>query len=661
MSRTSKWIGSIAIALVMLITAGFVLADANLWRAMLARIVTEKTGRALVINGDLQWQLDWPRLHLHAVDVTFANPPWARERQMLEAAGVDIDVDLPRLFAGTLFLPEVDLERPRVSFEVGADLRRNWLLDRDQQDELARAWIGRLRLREGRVTYDDPIQDTSIVAELTRGTALSATRAGNDHPGIAFKASGKYRGLHLAASGSGGEVLGLRDAHTPFPIKMVATVGPTSLQIDGTIAGVLESLALDATLALRGASLAELFDVLDIPLPETNTYRFAGHLTHGEGVWTYEKFSGRIGHSDVSGLLQFKGGPARPMLTGELAFKSLDLADLGPVVGKDDLAAPEPASLRGRQAAESKGVALSRVLPARSFMRDRWTSVDADVRVKAQTILRPRALPLEHLSARLQMRESVLTLDPLDFGVAGGDLVGTIRLDGQHDPIRAHAKLDARKLQLGKLLPTIALAAKSTGEINGEIELAGQGDSIARMLATADGKIGLVVDGGKISRLLLEKISLHIPEIVLQTIAGDELVDIRCGVADFSVERGTMRVTALVLDTDVTKVTGSGNVDLAQESLDLKLIAKPKKMSLFALRGPISVRGDLTRPQMSVDAGRAVARGIAAAALVAINPLLALVPLADAGSGNDSNCLTLTRETQMPWRKVVAAERRAPS
>jgi hypothetical protein len=31
-------------------------------------------------------------------------------------------------------------------------------------------------------------------------------------------------------------------------------------------------------------------------------------------------------------------------------------------------------------------------------------------------------------------------------------------------------------------------------------------------------------------------------------------------------------------------------------------------MSLFALRGPISVRGDLARPQMSVDAGPAAAR-----------------------------------------------------
>jgi AsmA protein len=86
------------------------------------------------------------------------------------------------------------------------------------------------------------------------------------------------------------------------------------------------------------------------------------------------------------------------------------------------------------------------------------------------------------------MRESVLTLDPLDFGVAGGHLVGVIRLDGQQSPIEAHAKMEVRTLLLAKLLPTIALGENSVGQINGEIELIGQGDSIAQMVSTADGR-----------------------------------------------------------------------------------------------------------------------------------------------------------------------------
>jgi len=660
MSRTMKWIGLGLAALALPIGTVVVLLDESRLRGTIVHLVTERTGRQLAISGELHWKLDWPQVRLHATDVTFANPRWARESQMIAAAAVDLSIDLPRLLGGTLFLPDVEFDRPIVSFERGPDGQRNWLLDRDQTDDNARAWVGSLTLVDGRVSYTDPRQDTSILIEIARHDTPAGAKGDAAAPGIAFKASGTYLGLPLAASGTGATVLHLRDGRAPYPVAVVATAGPTSIRVDGTVAHLTEDPAIDATIALRGASLAELFDLLALPLPKTHAYSLAGHFARDAKGWQFAKFSGRIGQSEVAGTLHGAYGATRPRVEGELAFRSLDLADLGPVVGKDAATAP-PSSLRGRKGAEPAATTGSRALPSRVFRRDRWTTVDADVAIKAQTILRPKALPLEHLTARLQMQKSVLTLDPLDFGAAGGDLVGTIRLDGQHTPIQAHAKLQVRKLQLGKLLPTVALAQKSVGEINGEIELTGRGDSIAQMLATADGKIGLVVDSGKTSKLLMEEVALHVPEMLLQQIAGDQLIDIRCGVADFSIEHGVMRVRALMLDTDVTEIAGTGSVDLATETLNLQLIPSPKRMSLFALRGPISVRGELSHPDLAFDTGRVGVQGLASLVLAAINPALSLITLADPGSAKESACNALTRQARAPWKGTASAERRAPA
>ena len=660
MSRSLKWIGSVVVALTLLIAGVVALLDANHLRGTVAHLITQKTGRQLAINGDLKWQLDWPLLHVHAIDVTFANPPWAREKQMIASAAVELSVDLPRFLGGTLFLSEVLLDRPVVFFERGTDGRKNWLLDREQQNQDAHLSIGRLTLDNGRVGFDDPSQMTSIVAEISiRRAGLAKAKSGPADPGIVFSASGKYRGLPLTANGSGGRMLDLEDERTPYPLAVDATIGPTSIRAEGTISSLIKNSAVDMNLALRGANLAELYDLLAMPLPETKAYGFAGHLTHGADGWRYEKFSGRIGQSDLGGSLHVTHGGARPLVEGELAFKSLNFADLGPVVGKEANSTAQESSLRGRKAAARSAGAGSSALPALPFRRNRWTTVDADVRLKAQTILRPKALPLEHLTARLRMRESVLTLDPLDFGVAGGDVVGVIRLDGQRNPIEAHAKLEVRKLLLGKLLPTIARAENSVGHINGAIELVGRGDSIARMLATADGKVGLVVEGGKISKLLIEQVSLRVPEIVLQHLTGDELIDIRCGVANFNLEHGVMQVGALVLDTDVTEIGGTGSIDLAKETLSLTLIPSPKRLSLFALRGPIYIRGDFAHPDLAFDVGRVGARGVAALLLAAVNPALALIALADPGSGLDSACNALTKQTQAPWRKMASAEKHA--
>ena len=661
MSRRLKWISLVVAALALPLAAAVVLLDGDNLRGNLARLVNAKTGRQLSINGDLAWRLDWPRIRLHAVDVTFANPPWAREKQMFAASAVDLAIELPPLLWGTLSLPEVQLDRPSIFFEIGADGRKNWLLDREQQNDGSRVSIGRLTLAQARVAYDDPMQKIAIVAEISSrrsdGTAAQAPAA---DPGIGFSVKGKYLGLPLTASGEGGAVIALQDERTPYPLTVVATVGPTTVRAEGTVTGLTRQSGFDAKVALRGSTLSELYEILDIPLPETRAYNFTGHLMHGANGWRYEKFSGRIGQSDVTGSLRLTDAVARPMLEGDLAFESLNLADLGPVVGAGAAAPALPTSLRGRKVAGRETAQSGRALPAAPFRRDRWTTVDADVILKAQTILRPKALPLEHLTTRLRMRDSVLTLDPLDFGAAGGDLVGVIRLDGQQTPIRAHAKLGVRKLLLGKLLPTVPLAHSSTGQINGEIELVGHGDSIARMLATAEGKVGLVVEGGKTSKLLMQQIALHVPELILQHLTGDELIDIRCGVADFNVENGIMKIGVLVLDTDVTKVVGEGSVDLAKETLSLTLVPIAKRISLFALRGPISVQGELAHPDLAVDVGRVGARGVAALLLGAVNPALSLLALADPGAATDSDCTALTKHTRAPWSKTAPSDKRAP-
>jgi AsmA protein len=291
------------------------------------------------------------------------------------------------------------------------------------------------------------------------------------------------------------------------------------------------------------------------------------------------------------------------------------------------------------------------VLPQTAFRTDRWNSVDADVRLKAGTIRRPEALPIENLDTRLQMRDSVLTLDPLQFGIAAGTLGGTIRLDGHAQPLDADLNLRARKLRLAELFPTVDTTKTSIGEMNGEFKLKGQGDTVAHMLGSADGNVALIVAGGEISRFMMEAIGLHLWEMLQLKIGGDKLVSIRCVIADFGVKKGVMEANALVFDTDVTRITGSGSIDLGQEKLDLTLNPDTKITSPVALHSPIYLRGTFADPKPSIDTARVAARGLGAVALGLINPILALVPLIETGPGMDSDCGRLIQEAKTPTRK----------
>lgn len=629
LSRSLQWTGGILLAPVVLAALYIAVFGWNWLRAPLERMALEQTGRVLALRGDLTVTLGWPWPRLHAKAVAFANPPWAREAQMLTADAVDIAIDLPQLLRRQLVLPDVRLTRPVVFLEQGADGRKSWLLDRRQQDESARILIGRLGLDQGTLGYDDLAHQTRIRSTLsTVGTLPGDT----GEPGVAFTAQGQYKGLALVARGRGGPVLAIRDESTPYAVQIDATLGRTGVRAEGTVTSLLQFSAVDVQLALKGDSLAQLFPLLGLAFPATPPYATEGHLRHQGSTWRYEKFAGRVGASDIAGSLQVDTGGPRPVLSGELVSQLLDLQDLGPVIG-----------------ARPGQTERARVLPDLPFSTERWRSVDAQVTLRAKTLRRPKELPLEDLQVHLGLHDAVLTLDPLRFGVAGGQLNAVITLDGRTDPIQAHAQVRARKILLAQLFPTVNLTQTSIGQINGEFDLAGSGNSVGRMLATSHGKVGLVVVGGEISKLLMEKIGLHLWEILALQVTGDKRIKVRCGVADFDVHQGVMQADALIFDTEVTTITGTGSIDLGQERLDLTLNPKTKNTSPLALRSPIYLRGSFGQPVAEVDKARVATRALGAVALGLVNPLLALIPLIDAGPGQDSDC-----------RQLVLAARAVP-
>jgi AsmA protein len=119
-------------------------------------------------------------------------------------------------------------------------------------------------------------------------------------------------------------------------------------------------------------------------------------------------------------------------------------------------------------------------------------------------------------------------------------------------------------------------------------------------------------------------------------------------VADFGVKRGVMAANVLVLDTEVTTITGTGSIDLGHEKLDLTLVPKTKSTSPVALRSPIYVKGTFIDPQVDIDKGRVLARGAGAVLLGLVNPLLALIPLVEMGPGIKSECGRLIQEARAP-------------
>ena len=142
------------------------------------------------------------------------------------------------------------------------------------------------------------------------------------------------------------------------------------------------------------------------------------------------------------------------MLRAVLRSESADLSDLGTLVDIGDSAAHSDES---KQAApekpDSKTTKAGRIFPQRSLNFDRLNAFDAQVSLDLRKLKAAARPELESLKVTVNLQNGVLALKPMDLGLAGGHLAGSLTVDGRRRPASAQAKIDARDVRLKNCWP----------------------------------------------------------------------------------------------------------------------------------------------------------------------------------------------------------------
>ncbi|MES2757014.1 MAG: AsmA family protein [Pseudomonadota bacterium] len=650
-SRTTKIVLSVLGVLVVIPVVALVILlnyDWNKARPWLNAKASEAIGRPFAINGDLslQWekpaariagqdstwrdQIPWP--HLIANDVHVSNPAGMPARDTASVSQLSFSLNPFSLLHQTIAIPVLRFETPKIDLLRNADGANNWTFERDDKKSPWKLDLERVVFTKGVVHLADAIEKADITADVD--TIDDKTY------GIGWKLRGTYHGAAVTGGGKAGAVLSLKQSSVPFPVQADFRAGATRVHAEGTITRPSKLAAIDLKLKLSGASMARLYDFTGVLLPETPAFstegRLIGTLDANSSRWTYDKFKGKVGSSDLGGRLEYQTGKPRGMLTGTVVSRTLNFADLGPVIGADSNASK---AARGVAPVQPAG----KVLPVETFRTERWKTVDADVKYSAERIVREKQLPISKLSTHLVMKAGVLTLNPLNFTIAGGNMVSNIKLDGSgrdgKDAIKATAKVTARHLKIKELFPTIEKMQATVGEVNGDAQLSSTGNSVATLLAGANGEVKTLINQGSVSKLLLETMGLNVGNIVLTKLFGDKPVQLNCMATDFAVTNGLMQTRVFVVDTDEAVITADGTVNLANEQLNLTLRPQTKSLRIFSLRSPLHLKGTFSNPDVSVDKGVLAMKAGGAIALATVAaPIAALLPLINTGPGKDSAC-----------------------
>jgi len=647
------------LAAVLLLGAGLVLFvavfDWNRARPFVEQQVYEATGRHLQIDGDLAlswrsradgepgWRGWVPSPQLTARGLRLSNADWSRSGQdMAQLAALRISLDLLPLLRHTVRITTLVLDGPQVSLERRADGLANWNFQPPghKPDDASgpSAWaleLGRVVLNTGSVHYADaPFQiDLNIkVGDIDSPDAKPGPYA------IGWTLDGRYRQARLEGQGRTGAVLDLRDEAMPFPVQARIRAGRTHAEIEGTLLKPTALAGLDLKLSLAGQSMADLYSLSGVNLPKTPPYKTQGRLIGrladgGSKSWTYQGFTGQVGQSDIGGTLEYVLRPARPLLRGQIKSKLLRFEDLGPLIG----AGPSTSQSEFDESVRPRAQPADRVLPVANFDTRSWGAMDADVRFDGERIVRAGELPITSVHAVAKLDDRVLSLTPLNFGLAGGTLGATIRLDARQGAITADTRASLRQVRLAQLFPKLEGMHASLGLLKGDMVLAGKGDNIAALLGTSNGEVEVLVSKGTLSKFMLEAMGLNIGSVVMTRLFGDRQIELNCLASRFDVKDGLMNTRYFVLDSSESRVEVQGTINLRTEQLALDIVPRNKQLRLVSLRAPLHVRGSFANPDVGIDKAMVALKAGAAAALYTVAPFAALLPLTSMSLGNDED------------------------
>jgi len=645
--RLLKWILFTVLLLAIAVPLLFFFLPEEAIRAAIGGKASSRMGRDLAIEGPLKITPHLSHVRIQAEDIVLTNLPQSRDPEMVRIGKLDLSLKYWKLLTGTVDIPSLRLEEPKIVLEKFDPDTRNWKFGMASEESIAAdaalpddrgsfPLIGSLVITNGTFIYRDLEKGMDVDLELN-----TATADGESEAHFEIKGSGSLQDRKFTLEATGGSLSMLRDTSLEFPLKFNLVMGATRVTVDGRFTDPVRLTGMDASLDLRGDTLSDLFYLTGIPLPPTPPYSLSGHLAKNEKVWRFADFNGRGGDSNLAGDLTYDTGGERGFLTATLTSDLLDADDLGGFIGlTPSTKSGERAAPRQRQAAAERE-ASGRLLPDVPLKLERLRAADMDVSLKATRINAP-GWPLENMDVRFLLDNGLLRIKPLNFAMADGLVEGDLVLDGRKDVPAVDIDMQLKRLSLRQFFKSSRFEDLSAGRFGGRIDLAGEGRSLAEVLSVADGRLVVVMGGGKVSLLLIEASNIDLVEAAGLFLGEDNTTDIRCGIVDFKVTDGYLDSQAFVFDTSDTMLAGDLNINLKNEAVDAEIRAQPKDPSPFALQSPITVGGTLRHPSIGIDIVTTGLRGAAAAVLgTVLTPVAALIPFIEPGLGEDAHCREL--------------------
>ena len=598
------------------------------------RFVAGQTHRAVTVGGDFQLYFAPFKIKFVAERFTIANPAWASKPYLFQADRLDTRIAPLSLIFGKRRFYWLDLAQGSADLEWNAARTENtWTFSKKKGGKrLEFPRIDVATVRGTAVRYRDP--RLRLVVDLEVDDIRSANARIGRAVGVTGTGTIRDTPFRLTAQLLSPDATANR-GHNKLTAR--AWAANNVVDVAGDLPSIAEFEGVPLQTRARGRNLAELLGVIGVVIPQTRAYRLKAQLVQENDKYRFTRMSGAFGNSDLAGRLTVTTGD-RLHLDSELTTRRLDIVDAAPFLGYN----PDIVAAKGTAAAAAAtGAGAGRILPDARLPVETMSRFDADLKWRVGAV-RSKNVPVSDVDLTLDLDRGRLALSPLTWSMARGNVAADLVFDTRRRPAADRYDIRLSPTPMGRLLAGYGVAeAGTTGVVKGRIQLAGRGDTIHDSLASANGRIAVILPQGTFWTRNVQLSELDLGTFAQKMFQGElkEPVRINCGLIGFTVRGGVAAADPILIDTGKNVILGRGGFSFRDESLDLAVRADSKKFSLFSGQSPVGIKGSFAKPGLQVISPDLLARAGAGLGLaVAATPFAAVLAFVDVGDAKAAAC-----------------------
>jgi AsmA protein len=565
--RRGIWtIGAAAVVVALAFTALPYIASTRIVRDRIAWEMGAWSGFRVTIEGTPRIVV-WPKFRAILTDVNMSEWTQTDGRPVIEAERVEIDLSAMAALRGDVVFSTARLIRP--TLRVQRSEKGLFLPTMPSTGRIARAIettrgliaaeptnpdisqlpadpFGTVEFSNGRVVTAIDGKDMEILTSLNGKASWTALNGAAQ-----FSASGIWRGESVSIAMASAKPL-LLFAGGAAPANVSFKAAPATFSFDGTV-GMSQNAYLDGTAKFSTPSLRRMLEWSQAgiaPGAAIGSVSVLSKVTAGVGRVKLDGTEIALDNNPGTGALDFSFTEGRPVMSGTLAFETLDLRSF--------LSAFTPLVSPARQGSGDAD-------------ENSANRLDLDLRLSAAHAT-AGGIQLADVAATAQVKNGLAVFDISDASAFGGTIQTSLRFDRKPQGTQAEIRLlasDVDGAAFGAAAGMTRLVPTGKGTVS--VILKGPGKAWDSILENADGSISATFGAGTLT-------GLNLPAFLKRSEQGGffALDDVANGTLPIdgielkaTISKGVARIDKAEANSAKTKIWLTGIVPFAGRGLAL--------------------------------------------------------------------------------------------